>query len=115
MESLTLPDTPRPPSLSLMNCVADGVEALARTVQAYAPSSKRYDQISIMEPELLEVEEQRRLLGLLHVSGVRTYGSGVTRIMVHSYDDEANLLITDEPPPARDLDQSIKNDGCCVC
>ncbi|XP_047738928.1 uncharacterized protein LOC108673089 [Hyalella azteca] len=74
----------------------------------------RYNQISIMEPELLEVEEQRRLLALLHESGVRTDGSGVTRIMC-GYDDDIRLMITDEPPPASDLDPSIKNDGCCLC
>ncbi|XP_047735467.1 uncharacterized protein LOC125177574 [Hyalella azteca] len=76
VSAVPLPDTP-PPLLFVMVSTAGSWEAVARTVQAYAPSSKRYAAISLSKREL-SAEEERRLLALLHQEGIRTSDTGAS-------------------------------------
>ncbi|XP_018010503.1 uncharacterized protein LOC108667914 [Hyalella azteca] len=77
VSAVPLPDTP-PPRLTVLGWTAGCWEAVAQTVQAYAPSSKRYEAIKLSRREL-SPDEVRRLLALLHEAGIRTSDAGATR------------------------------------
>ncbi|XP_047739544.1 uncharacterized protein LOC125178854 [Hyalella azteca] len=78
MLAVPLPDTP-PPRLLVMGWTAGSWEAVAQTVQAYAPISKRYGAIKLSRQLELSAEEVRRLLAHLHEAGIRTSDTGATR------------------------------------
>ncbi|XP_018020573.2 uncharacterized protein LOC108676923 [Hyalella azteca] len=93
--AVPLPNTP-PPWLVVLRPPAGSWEAVAQTVLAYAPRSKRYSNIHLVRPALSENEE-RRLLALLHEEAIRTDDAGTTR---GEPDGEGKrcLHICDDPP-----------------